>query len=150
MLPRRTLFLALTAVLLVTGCGGDPGTSRTSTQPPAGASTTAVPATTAATTAAQPQIAAEAIEFLDCDSLAKQSAWWACRRQGGVAYIIEGDTARSVYDEIRKRSDYNPNSSTLHESTGGFIYLPGYEGFDQVITHVGPRPGMKVVDTDLL
>jgi hypothetical protein len=153
---RHLIVLGLAVTILAAGCGGgDDASPSVTTQPPAAApTTTAAPKATTTTSArsqaAQPKIAAEALAFLDCDSLAKKGAWWICRRQGGVAYIIEGGTAQSVYDQIRKRSDYNENGSTLHESNGGFIYLPSLDGFDQFLTHVGPAPGMKVVDTDLL
>ena len=153
---RYSIVLALAVTVLAAGCGGDDAAPSVATPPPAAAptTTTAPEATTTAPArseaAAQLKIAPEAIEFLDCDSLAKKGAWWTCRRQGGVAYISEGGTAQSVYDQIRKRSDYNENSSTLHESDGGFIYLPSFDGFEHFLTHVGPRPGMKVVDTDLL
>jgi hypothetical protein len=153
---RRRVLLALVVAAFVSGCGSEGGAPSATTHPPVAASTTtavAAPTTTAParpSLAAQPKIASEAIEFLDCDTLTKKGAWWTCRRHGGVAYIIEGGTAQSVYDQVRKRSDYNESVSTLHESDGGFIYLPGLDGFEHVYTHVGPRPGMRVVDTDLL
>jgi hypothetical protein len=157
MSTRHLIVLGLAVTVLAAGCGGgDDAPPSVATQPPAAApTTTAAPKATTTTptrseAAAQPKIAPKAIAFLDCDSLAKKGAWWTCRRQGGVAYIIEGGTAQSVYDQIRKRSDYNENGSTLHESDGGFIYLPSLDGFDQFLTHVGPAPGMKVVDTDQL
>ena len=52
---------------------------------------------------------------------------------------------RSANAAITKRT-----APTLHESDGGFIYLPSLDGFEQFLTHVGPVPGMKVVDTDQL
>jgi hypothetical protein len=153
---RHIILVGLAVTILASGCGGEDAAPSAATKSQAAAPTTTAspePTTTAparTTASAQPRIAPEAIEFLDCDSLAKKGAWWTCRRQGGVAYIIEGGTAQSVYDQIRKRSDYNENSSTLHESDGGFLYLPSLNGFEQFLTHVGPPPGMKVVDTDLL
>ena len=156
MSTRHTILLGLVVTILASGCGGEDAAPSPATQPQTAApSTTAIPEPTTTAPArteasAQPKVAPEAIDFLDCDSLAKEGAWWTCRRLGGVAYIIESGTAQSVYDQIRKRSDYNENSSTLYESDGGFIYLPSLDDFEQFLTHVGPVPGMKVVDTDQL
>jgi len=96
-------------------------------------------------------VSGAAIRFLDCDSLTRGEMWWECHREGGIAYIVEtAESATQVFESVKQHPSYNPNSSTLFETPGGFIFVPGFEGFEHVYTTVGQLPDMAVVDTDTL
>lgn len=127
----------------LTGCGSGGTGQKTSSTTTHAAATTTVPAE-------RPKIDPKAIAFLNCESLVKESPWWACRRKGHAVYIIEGGTAKATYDAIKKHPEYNENSSYLEQSGSGFVFFPSDEGFEQMYETVGPRPGMSIVDTDLL
>lgn len=99
-----------------------------------------------------PDIDPAAIEFLDCEGLKRVGRLWECTRGGSTVFILEGGTARSAFDLVRRPPNYNPNGSVLFESGHGFVYVAdGFpEGFPQIFEAPLPLPGMMTVDTDTL
>lgn len=159
---RRILTIGLAlAIVLATGCGGgssdDDGQAAeatASTQDETTTSmspTTSAPTTTSTTSPAEPlpQVSDAALDFMDCDDLVKPGEWWECRRDGGTAYVIEGGGSRQNFvEDARAHPAYDEATSLLFVTTGGYIFVPGFDGFEHVHTTPGELPDMELIDTD--
>lgn len=150
------------AVGVLSGCGGDDSDDANNAEPSAtttttkgrvtvASSTTSTTRSTTTTTEAPaiPAISAQALNFLDCDELVEAERW-ECHRGGGVAFITVSNSL-SVGDYVsRTKADplYDSATSLLFQTSGGYIFIPGFDGFEHVHTHSGPIPGMTLIDTD--
>lgn len=141
---------ACAAILIASGCGDEPDeqiadTARTTLD-------TTSTTTTQMAGAEGPDVSQRALDFLDCDTLSPPQGdiWgWVCFRSRGMALITDAEyTVREFVDLVRSGTMYNPESSLLFQTPGGYVFVRGYEGFEHVHTTVGELPDLYLIDTD--
>lgn len=150
---KRRIALVCSALLLVTGCGDEAGKRSAETAPTTiDMTSTTIPATPTSTEADGPNVSQRALDFLDCESIwPPQGGWaWICRRgKTGMALITDDEyTVREFVDQARSDVKYNPQSSLLFQTPGGYVFVVGFDGFEHVHSTLGELPDLDLIDTD--